>query len=129
MLKKQGFKTFCRMNSLYTKILVIALIFAGEALSIYAEMYGAKMYAISPFLQTILKLLLVIAVAGGFLVAGYMFGFNVFKNIWIVSVISITSILIVEPILAYTIFKQLPTKGALIGLILGAAGFVSALFI
>jgi hypothetical protein len=54
-------------------------------------------------------------------------GYRVFKNIWIVSAISITSILITEPILNYLIFHELPTKGALAGLILGVIGFVLAL--
>jgi hypothetical protein len=38
---------------------------------------------------------------------------------------SITSILIIEPLIAYLVLKQLPTKGALIGLILGALGFAA----
>ena len=54
--------------------------------------------------------------------------FKAFKNIWIVSVISITSILLIEPVLAYFIFDQLPTKGAAIGLVLGAIGLYLALF-
>jgi len=71
---------------------------------------------------------LLIALAGGFLIAGYMLGFNAFKNIWIVSVASITSILIVEPILAWTIFHQIPTIGTIIGFILGAIGLFLSIF-
>ena len=68
------------------------------------------------------------AVGGGLVVAGYMTGFKAFKNIWIVSVISIASILLVEPIMNYFIVGQLPTRGALVGLVLGAGGLFSALF-
>ncbi|MBI4173778.1 MAG: hypothetical protein HY519_03610 [Candidatus Aenigmarchaeota archaeon] len=111
------------------KLLAIALILAGEALAIYAEMLGAKAYAeSSPFLAAFLKMLLVMTVGGGFLIAGYMLGFQAFQNIWIVTAASITSILIIEPILAYTLFQQLPTKGAMVGLALGLAGFLAALF-
>jgi len=119
------------MEPPYTKILVLVLIFLGEALAIYAEMIGARSHNVlqNPFLQTFIKMFLVIIIAGALLIAGYMLGYKSFKNIWIVGVISITSIIILEPILAYTIFKQLPTRGALIGLILGIAGMLSALFL
>ncbi len=118
------------MDILYSKLLAIFLVFLGETLAIYAEIIAAKTHSVSskPFLQIFLKMFLVIILAGGLLIAGYMFGFNAFKNIWIVSVTSITSILIIEPILAYMIFQQLPTKGAIIGLILGTLGFIMTIF-
>ena len=116
------------MISLYSKILTIILLFLGESIAIYAEMIAARNYSANskPFLQIFLKMFLVAILAGGFLIVGYMLGFSAFKNIWIVSVTSITSILIMEPILAYTIFNQLPTKGAIIGFILGVIGFVAS---
>jgi len=118
------------MNIAYSKILVILLIFIGEAVSIYAEMVGARNNDIAPqsFLSIFLKVFLIITVAGGFLVAGYMLGFKAFKNIWIVSVASITSILIIEPILAWVFFKQVPTIGALSGFILGGVGLFLSIF-
>jgi hypothetical protein len=118
------------MNTLSLKIIVIFLIIIGEGLAIFAEILGARTHSVSsqPFLQIFLKMFLIAVVAAGFLVLGYMLGFKTFKNIWIVSVISITSILIIEPFLAYTIFQQLPTKGALIGLVFGGLGFMAALF-
>jgi len=118
------------MDSAYTKIAVLILLFIGESLSIYAEMVGARSSHIAsqPFLQIFLKMFLLITLAGGFLIAGYMLGFKAFKNIWIVSVASITSILIVEPLLAWTIFKQAPTSGAIVGFILGAIGLFVSLF-
>jgi hypothetical protein len=119
------------MISLYSKILAILLLFIGESIAIYSEMIAAKTYSVNskPFLQIFLKMFLVAILAGGFLIVGYMLGFSAFKNIWIVSVTSITSILIMEPILAYTIFHQLPTKGAIIGFILGVLGFVASILI
>jgi len=118
------------MSPLYSKILVVALLVAGESLSIYAEMIGARnnQIASQPILRIFLLMFLLIAIAGGFLIAGYMLGFNAFKNIWIVSAVSITSILIVEPILAWTIFQQLPTTGAVVGLVLGVVGLIASLY-
>ena len=116
------------MNSTYLKLIVILFLFIGETFSIYAEMIAARTnsFAAQPFINIFLKMFLIIAFAGLFLISGYMLGFTAFKNIWIVSVASITPILIMEPLLAYTIFKQLPTKGALVGLVLGALGFIAA---
>ena len=113
------------------KILVLILIFFGEAIVILAEMLGAKNHSISSQLFTVIfgKMFLVMTVGGALLVSGYIWGYSVFKNIWIVSAISITSILLIEPTLAYFIFHELPTKGALIGLLLGATGLAAALFV
>lgn len=118
------------MELLYAKILVVLIIFFGESLTILAEMIAARTFSIAShsFLDMFIKMFLIFAFAGGALIFGYMFGFISFKNIWIVSVISITSILISEPILAYVFFQQLPTSGALIGLIFGVLGFVSTMF-
>lgn len=119
------------MPSIYSKILVLILLLIGESLAIYAEMIGARNSHLNsqPLLNIILQMFLLITVAGGFLLAGYMLGFNAFKNIWIVSAASITSILIVEPILAWTIFQQIPTTGAAIGLILGIIGLFFSVFL
>ena len=119
------------MNVFNSKILAIILILFGEMITIYAEMLLARNnFLNSPPLSKIFWQPFLIMVLGGtLLITGYFTGFGAFKNIWIVSVISITSILIIEPVLAYTIFHQLPTKGAALGFILGALGFVVALFI
>ncbi len=63
----------------------------------------------------------------GYYIAGYILGYKSFQNIWIVSALSITSILIIEPILGYALFQQLPTKGAFLGLILAVIGFIVTL--
>lgn len=75
-----------------------------------------------------LELGVVIMVGSFALLAGYMLGIKAFNNIWIVSAVSISSILILEPIVAYSVFRQIPTKGAFIGFLLGAAGLIIALF-
>ena len=116
------------MKQIFWQIGTIASLFLGEFLAIYAEMATSKHFSLNQTASGLLRGFLIVAVAGAFLIAGYALGFKAFKNIWIVSVISITSILLIEPVLAYLIFNQLPTKGALIGLILGAVGLYLALF-
>lgn len=119
------------MNSFWFKILIIVLIFVAESAAIYSEILSAKQFdgSQASFWRTFIKLSTFTFICASLIMVGYMFGQKSFKNIWIISVISITSILIVEPILAYGIFKQLPTKGALIGLIFGALGFMATIFL
>jgi len=113
------------------KLLTILIIFLGEVFAILAEVVAAKYYFQNneKFLNIFLKALPIIVIGCVLLLVGYMLGLRAFKNIWIVSAISITSILITEPIVDYTITHQLPTTGALIGLVLGFLGLVSAVFI
>jgi hypothetical protein len=118
------------MNLFNSRFLAIILLIIGEILAIYAEMIAAKQYSISSEspLKVFLKAFLTFGISGGFLISGYILGFSAFKNIWIVTALSVTTILIVEPILAYTIFHQAPTKGAVIGLILGGIGLLATIF-
>jgi hypothetical protein len=108
----------------------IILIFAGEALSIGAELVASRQFAIhrGSFVPTFIGMFLVIAFAGALLIAGYIIGYQHLKNIWIVATISVTSILIVEPILAFLLFQQFPTTGAGVGFLLGVLGTLAALF-
>ncbi len=114
-----------------SRFVIIALIVMGEALSIYAELLGAQQYAAGnrELWPIFLKMFGLIACAGGFLVLGYILGFGTFKNIWIVSVISMTSILVIEPFISYALFHQLPTRGALLGLGFGIIGSFCAMFL
>ena len=112
------------------KIVALLLLFFGEAFSIYVELLGARMVSDgSTAIKVFLKVFLFMILTGGFLLAGYIIGFKSFKNIWIVSTISITSILIIEPILNVLMFGQYPTRGASIGFSLGALGLLSAIFV
>ncbi len=109
------------------KIISILCIFIGESLAIYAEVIAAK--GINTFLSSFWKMTALMFVAGAFLIAGYMFGMKYLQNIWIVGAISIASIVVVEPLITYLIFEELPARGPLIGLILGVLAIASALFI
>ena len=119
------------MNLFNSKTFAIILILFGEMVTIYAEMILARNNFLnsSPLSKIFWHPFSIMVIGGTLLITGYFVGFGAFKNIWIVSVISITSILIIEPVLAYTIFHQLPTKGAALGFILGALGFIMALLI
>ena len=57
---------------------------------------------------------------------GYYVGYLSFKNIWVVSVISVGSVLIAEVILAITLFGEQPTLGAWVGLGFGLAGILAS---
>jgi hypothetical protein len=114
---------------MWLKIAALVLLFLGEVFSIGAELIGSKRIALDStnWISLYVGMFLVITVAGALLIAGYMLGYLQFKNIWIVTAISIGSILIVEPLLAYLVFHQTPTFGATIGLILGFLGIVATL--
>jgi hypothetical protein len=106
-------------------------LFFGESLAIYSEIAGANKVESQNKIssKTFLEFFILIAIAGILLILGYFVGILAFKNIWVVSVVSIVSILIVEPILAYFIFKQFPATGALIGFVLGVVGLIVTLVI
>ena len=69
------------------------------------------------------------AAGGILLVVGYMLGYLYFKNVWIIVAVSLATLAIFEPALAYLLFRETPTTGALIGLVLGILGLLSALLI
>ena len=116
---------------MYIKLTAVLLVFLGETLSILAELVASKRVAAdsSNYLTVFFWPFVLIVVGGAMLVAGYMLGYLHLKNIWIIAALSVGSILIVEPILAFVLFRQAPTLGAAIGLILGALGTLSALFL
>ncbi len=118
------------MNESLLKFAAISLLFLGEAIAIYVELKSARTNSRhrNRFFSTFIRYFLIALIAGSFSVAGTMLGFKGFANIWIVAVIALTADLIVEPVLDYAMFKQLPTRGALIGFVLGSIGFVAATF-
>lgn len=109
------------------KIIPIILLFLGESLAIYSEVVAAK----SPelFGATFWKMCLMMAGAGMLLIAGYVLGMKYIDDIWVVGTVSIASIIIAEPLITYFIFRELPTKGPLIGLVLAVAAIFCAVFI
>ena len=113
------------------KTVTILLVFIGETLSMASELIAsqlaAKYHANYP--ASFFQMFILIALGGALLVAGYMIGYFHLRNIWIITAISIGSILIVEPLLALLLFRQLPTFGAAVGLTFGLLGTLAALFL
>ncbi len=113
------------------QFLALILIFFGEAFSIGAELVASRRLAAggSYFSTISLCMFLLVTLGGIMLVAGYMLGYAHLKNIWIIVAISIGSVLIVEPILAFLLFREVPTMGAALGLVFGILGTLASLFL
>jgi hypothetical protein len=112
------------------KMLALACLFLGETLVIYAEEFGAKTYTLSGHLGgTFLETLVPLTIGAVCLVIGYMLGLKLFQNIWIVTAVSFGSILVVEPLFDFFYIGQVPATGAAIGVVLGALGILSAIFL
>jgi hypothetical protein len=93
----------------------ILAVFLGEALCIYAEMLVARG---AGWLLTFS----LITLAGIPLLAGYRFGYQSFGSMWVMMVVSVVSILIVEPLLVTSMFKETPSWGSMAGFACGVIG-------
>ncbi|MCC8938337.1 hypothetical protein H8A97_25070 [Bradyrhizobium sp. Arg62] len=110
------------------KIVAVAAIFLGEALSVIAELIASRQFRkTGGDLTMLLPMFLLISLDGVLLVCGYALGYMHLKNIWIIIAISVGAILVVEPILTLLLFRDVPTAGSLIGLALGALGTLAAI--
>ncbi|MDA9481427.1 hypothetical protein XI07_05290 [Bradyrhizobium sp. CCBAU 11445] len=116
--------------NLILKIVAVAAIFLGEALTIFAELRASRQFGKSGGdLAMLWPMFLLISLGGILLVFGYALGYMHLKNIWIIVAISVGAILVVEPILTLLLFGDVPTVGSLVGLMLGTLGTLTALFL
>ncbi|WP_407120939.1 hypothetical protein [Bradyrhizobium sp. STM 3561] len=116
--------------TLMLKIAAMAAIFLGEALSICAELIASRQFGKTGGDLTILwPMFLLVCLGGILLVFGYALGYMHLQNIWIIVAISVGAILIVEPMLTFLLFRDVPTAGSLIGLVLGGFGVLAAIFL
>lgn len=116
------------MTKVHYGIIAVTLLIVGEILTIYAELAAAKLPDNGALALTgLIRPSLLIAVAGVCLIVAYWMGYHVVGNIWVVTIASLTSILVLEPIVVFAMFHELPSRGAIIGFILGALGFIAAL--
>ena len=101
-------------------LLSIIAMFFGEALCIYSELTYARgaSWWWAFFLITL---------AGIPLLYGYKYGAMSAGSVWPVVVVSIVSILIVEPVLVWFMFHDRPTWGSTAGFACGALGMFLAL--
>lgn len=98
----------------------------GEALVIYSEVMGAKLYTSGISFWMTLAYAAPAGIAGAlFLIVGYALGLKAFQNIWIVSAVSIGSLLIIEPIFNFLYIGDWPTLGATVGFALGVLGILA----
>jgi hypothetical protein len=114
------------MSSQCVSLLLIVL---GEVAIIYAEISGAYLIAQRDgVLSWQHVMLLVVCLCGSALLyAGYVSATAVFRDIWVVSAISASTVLLVEPGVAHVLFQELPAKGALVGILCGMAGLIVTL--
>lgn len=111
---------------LLAQILTGLALFLGESLIIGAEMWAAKNFQQSARPEVLIITAFLISIIGvALLVYGYTYGYQAYKNIWIVTALSVAGILIVEPLIAWFLFQEIPTRGALIGFSLGVVGLIT----
>jgi len=115
---------------IWEKFLVMVFIGIGESLMIMAQIFGAKTSLASSSFWAALKpsswYLWVTLAAAIFILIGYFFGIRVFNNIWLVTLTSWTTIVIVEIAVNWLVFHTMPTGTVLAGFLLVVAGFVIA---
>jgi len=115
------------MTKIHYGIIAVTLLVIGEIVTIYAELAAAKLPDNGAIAMTgLIKPSILIAFAGVCLIIAYWMGYHVVGNIWVVTIASVTSILVLEPIVVFAMFHEMPSRGAIIGFILGALGFIAA---
>ena len=100
------------------QIFSVLAMLLGESLCIVSEVMMARRYSWS-------ITFLLITLAGAPLLWAYRYGYAAFRNIWVVMVVSMVSILVAEP-LVILFFFEIPTRGAMMGFCCGVNGFVLA---
>jgi hypothetical protein len=98
----------------------ILAMFIGETLCIYSELLIARgaSFAWTFFLITL---------AGIPLLYGYRVGAETANSVWPVFVVSIASIVIVEPLLIWAMLRDRPSLGSVAGFACGVLGMFLAL--
>lgn len=110
-------------------IIPLILLFIGEAVYVWSEMMIANTAKNnSNNYSLIAKMTITALIAGLVIISGYYYGYKYSKNIWLVTATSIGAILITEPIVSWSVFHEIPNRGAGIGLIFGVLGIFSTLF-
>jgi hypothetical protein len=71
----------------------------------------------------------VMCFAGLCLLGAYWLGYRAVGDIWVVTVVSITSGLLLEPVVIWALFQEMPGRGALIGFCLGALGMLATVLL
>ncbi|MFG0411131.1 MULTISPECIES: hypothetical protein [Pseudomonas] len=108
----------------------LGLMVVGEFCAIYSEVVVAKLAQTgSASWGAISFPLVLMCFAGICLLAAYWLGYVAVGDIWIVTVVSVTSLLLLEPVIVWSLFHEFPGRGALIGFILGALGMLATVLL
>jgi len=113
------------MRNNYGIVASLVLMAFGEVLTIYSEVYASRLPSglwASP--ELLIKPMLMICIAGISLIVAYWLGYQATRNIWVITVASLTMLLILEPIVIYAMLGEAPQRGAIIGFVLGAVGLL-----
>lgn len=98
---------------------------------LYAEQLGAKLYGLNgyTFTHTFALTLIPLLTGAVLLVVGYMLGLKYHQNIWIITAMSFSTILIAEPLFNYLYIGQTPELGSGIGVLFGILGLLAVTFL
>lgn len=116
------------MMNLAPKIVGPLMIVLGEILAIYAQVTAASLLSSPSAGDVDLWRKIVCGAFGGvLLVLGYVVSYRGFGSIWTVSAISVCMVLVVEPLMAWGVFREVPWGGSVAGLVLGTAGMIASM--
>ncbi|MCF5026113.1 hypothetical protein CQ014_13260 [Pseudomonas lurida] len=108
----------------------LGLMVVGEFCAIYSEVVTAKLaHAGDGSWQGFIMPVVVMCFAGLCLLGAYWLGYRAVGDIWVVTVVSITSLLLLEPVVIWALFHEVPGRGALIGFCLGALGMLATVLL
>lgn len=108
----------------------LGLMVLGEFCAIYSEVVTAKLAQVGDgSWQAFIMPLALMCFAGFCLLGAYWLGYRAVGDIWIVTVVSVTSLLLLEPVVVWALFNEVPGRGALIGFCLGALGMLSTVLL
>lgn len=100
------------------KVLALAAIFCGEFIGIFLEIFLANKFRAEGTFSEITKMLLFLIpffiISFVLLLFGYIYGFRSYQKIWVVTIVSWSSIVLIEPFLNYILFHQAPSGNTLI---------------
>ena len=107
-------------------VFALGVMVVGEFCAIYSEVVTAKLaQAGSGSWEVFVLPVVLMCFAGLCLLGAYWLGFVVVGDIWNVTVVSVTSLLLLEPVVVWALFHEAPGRGALIGFCLGVLGMLA----
>lgn len=114
------------------KFIIILFIFLGEFIGIALEIILANKFRASENFPEILKWLIFLipffVLSFVLLSIGYIYGYRHFQKIWIITIVSWSSIVLIEPILNYLILKELPQGKIIVSGLLALSAIAISVF-